>query len=408
MGNKNLLPSKKGNINPNSLSTKKLKKKKHIKSNPISSLSKIKYKDDNLISIGFYHGGIEIYEVSNLDLVAKNYNAINELEIIKYVSYLNNNNFMVSTSHIYIFTIYKNKNFINQKKNSSELMYNIDLIQKIYQPNKNKYIKEDENTDIIYVFLFSKSFIFDRNLNRKYNIYEKIQDNEEELIVNYSLGIMVFTRKKENIIEDKDEEINFDINNYIKRWENNPYFFKRFIPSNIPHYDIIQVNYLFIATAIDNYVLFFSVEEYELVTKFEVSISDHCFKVLSMITDDLLCIGGGDELTLISIKDSEICLTSIIKQNYRITEICILPNYNILIGIQNKKEYRSYKTEEYLYQYKYYSKVNEMTQKVEHNIHQIGSELITTKDSNITMECINNSLITILENEYILLWDLYC
>lgn len=72
------------------------------------------------------------------------------------------------------------------------------------------------------------------------------------------------------------------------------------------------------------------------------------------------------------------------------------------------KEYRSYKTEEYLYQYKYYSKVNEMTQKVEHNIHQIGSELITTKDSNITMECINNSLITILENEYILLWDLYC
>ena len=127
-----------------------------------------------------------------------------------------------------------------------------------------------------------------------------------------------------------------------------------------------------------------------------------------MITDDLLCVGGGEELTLISIKDCEICLTSIIKQNYRITEICILPNYNILIGIQNKKENRQYKTEEYLYQYKYYSKVNEMTEKVEHNIHQISSELLTTKDSNITMECINNSLVTILENKYILLWDLYC
>ena len=409
MGNKNLLPIKNANTNQASLSTKKLKKKKHIKSNLISSLSKIKYKDDNLISIGLYHGGIEIYEVTNLDLVAKNYNSINKLEIINNISYLNNNNFMVSTSHIYIFTIYKNKNFINQQKNnSSELMYNIDLIQKIYQPNQGEYIEKDEDIDTAYIFLFSKSFIFDRNLNRKYNIYENVQDNEEELIVNYSLGIMIFTRKKENIIEDKDEEIKFDIKNYKKRWENNPYFFKRFLPSNIPYYDILQVNYLFIATIIENYVLFFSVEEYELVTKFEVSISDNCFKVLSMITDELLCVGGGEELTLISIRDCEICLTSIIKQNYRITEICILPNYNILIGIQNKKENRQYKTEEYLYQYKYYSKVNEMTEKVEHNIHQISSELLTTKDSNITMECINNSLVTILENKYILLWDLYC
>ena len=130
---------------------------------------------------------------------------------------------------------------------------------------------------------------------------------------------MIFTRKKENIIEDKDEEIKFDINNYIKRWENNPYFLKRIIPPNVNHYDIIQANYLYIATSIKNYVIFFSMEEYELVTKFEVSISDQCFKVMFMITDDLLCIGGGEELTLISIKEFEICLTSIIKQNYRIT-----------------------------------------------------------------------------------------
>ena len=224
---------------------------------------------------------------------------------------------------------------------------------------------------------------------------------------------MIFTRynenKNENKSEDKDyDEISFDIQKYKEKWNINPYILKRTIPPYEKHYDIIQVNYLYIATLKDNCLLMFSMEGYEIVTKFVVNISAYCFKVLAMLTDDLLCVGGGDEFTLISIKDFEICFVSTIKQNYRITEICILPNYNILFGIQNQKEERYKKKEEYLYHYKYYSKVNEMTQKMEHNIQQIGYELLTTKDSNVTMECINNSLITILENRYIMLWDLSC
>jgi hypothetical protein len=167
-----------------------------------------------------------------------------------------------------------------------------------------------------------------------------------------------------------------------------------------------QVNFKYIASTVDKYVLLYSMEEYELITKFEVKISADCYKIMYMLTDDLLCIGGDDTITLISIKDFEICLVSTIKPNYKITEICILPNYNLIIGMQNKD--KDIKNEEYLYQYKYYSKVNKMTKKVEHNIYQIFTEFLTNNNSNLTMECINNSLVTIVDQEYILLWDLYC
>ena len=49
-----------------------------------------------------------------------------------------------------------------------------------------------------------------------------------------------------------------------------------------------------------------------------------------------------------------------------------------------------------------------MTKKVEHNIYQISTEFLTNNNSNLSMECINNSLVTIVDQEYILLWDLYC
>ena len=145
-------------------------------------------------------------------------------------------------------------------------------------------------------------------------------------------------------------------------------------------------------------------EEYEIVTKFEVRISELCYKIIFMLTDDILIIGGDDTITLISIKDFEISLVSTIKPNYKITEICILPDSNIIIGIQNKDKYT--KWEEFLYQYKYYSSVNKSTKRVEHNIYQISTELLTKNNSNISFECLNNYLIAIVDQRYILSYDI--
>ena len=409
MGNK--IIKKKDNNGQNSSNTKQIKKMKKVNSNRISCLSKIKNKNnDYFISLGLYNGGIELYDVNNLDLVAQNYNIINKYEILEYICYLNDNNFLVNGSYLYIFTFYKNKNFKSIKSKTSvlELKYYIGLIQKINYPeqslNNINYVYLSDDLSIV------KSFIFDRNKNRKYNIYEEAQTtNEEELIVNGDLGIIIFTRNKESIFADngnnKNEEINFDLDNYIKKWEKNPYHYKMHL-SSLCHYDMEQVNFQYLASTVDKYVLLYSMEEYELITKFEVKTSVDCYKIMYMLTDDLLCIGGDDTITLISIKDFEISLVATIKPNYKITEICILPNYNIIIGIQNKD--KDIKREEYLYQYKYYSKFNEMTKKVEHNIYQISTEFLTNNNSNLSMECINNSLVTIVDQEYILLWDLYC
>jgi hypothetical protein len=231
MGNK--APRKKTNKNQTSPNTKQLKKMKKVGLNHISCLSKIKNKnDDYFISLGLYNGGIELYDINNLDLVAQNYNSINKFEILEYICYLSENNFLVNGSYLYIFTLYKNKNFKRTKSKSSglELMYNIGLIQKINYPEQNA-----NNLNFAYPFddlSIVKSFIFDRNKNRKNNIYEEVPDtNEEELIVNGDLGIIIFTRNKVNIIadnennkdEDKNGEINFDLDSYIKKWENNPY-----------------------------------------------------------------------------------------------------------------------------------------------------------------------------------------
>jgi hypothetical protein len=253
-----------------------------------------------------------------------------------------------------------------------------------------------------------KSFIFDRNLYKKDDIYEKNDENqsidikEEELIINCNKGILIFKRNEENK-NDKKEEDNFDLDNYKKNWENNPYIYKQNL-SSIYNYDIEQVNYKYLASTVDNYVLLYSMEEYEIITKYEVKISDRCYKIMFMLTDDILIIGGDDTITLISIKDFEISLISTIKPNYKITEICILPNSNIIIGIQNKD--KNIKIEEFLYQYQYYSSVNKSTKKLEHNIYQISTELLTNNNSNITFECLNNSLLAIVDKRYILTYDI--
>jgi len=398
MGNKNI--KKKDNNSDTSSNTKTLKKAKDLKTSTIYCLGQVKYKDNYYASIGLSGGQIEVYDTNNLDLVANYY----KLKYVtpQYIHYLHDDTFILTGSKVYILVIYKNKYFTNKDNQSllSELKYSIEMLQEIKYPLQS---------NIGYYWTnFLKSFIFDRNLYKKNDIYEKSEENqsinskEEELIIDCNKGILIFKRDKENN-EDKKEEDDFDLDNYLKNWENNPYIYKQNL-SSIYNYDIEQVNYKYIAGVDDNYALLYSMEEYELITKFEVKISQHCYKIMFMLTDDILAIGGDDTITLISIKDFEISLVSTIKPNYKITEICILPNYNIIIGIQNKD--KNIKKEEFLYQYRYCPTVNKSTKKLEHNIYQISTELLTNNNSNITFESLNNSLIAIVDQRYILSYDI--
>ena len=398
MGNKNI--KKKDNNSNTSSNTKTLKKGKDLKQANIYCLGQVKYKDNYYASIGLSGGKIEVYDTNNLDLVA-NYNAFKYVTP-QYIHYLHDDTFILTGSKVYIFVIYKNTMFANKDNKNSllELKYNIEMLQQIEYPLQSNIG--------FYWTNFLKSFIFDRNLYKKNDIFEKYDENknidskEEELIINCNKGILIFKRNKENN-NDKKEEDNFDLDNYKKNWEKNPYIYKQNL-SSIYNYDIEQVNYKYIAGAADNYVLLYSMEDYEVITKYEAKISDHCYKIMFMLTDDILAIGGDDTITLISIKDFEISLISTIKPNYKITEICILPNFKIIIGIQNKD--KSVKKEEFLYQYQYCPTVNKSTKKLEHNIYQISTELLTNNNSNITFESLNNSLIAIVDQRYILSYDI--
>lgn len=237
---------------------------------------------------------------------------------------------------------------------------------------------------------------------------ERIDFEVEKLIINTNKGILIFIKtveKDENINDNENinkDKIGFDINSYLEKWNNNPYKYKGKL-SGIEHYDIVQVNFKYIAGAIKEYLNLYYMETEELVTKFKLEISDYCFKTMCMLTSDILCVGGNDKISLISIKDFEIILISIIKLNYLISEICLLPKNNILIGILNVNETEN---DEYLYQYKYYTSLDKSTKKTVHNFFQVNSELLTTNRSNITMECSNNELVTIVDEKFIIIWDL--
>ena len=142
-------------------------------------------------------------------------------------------------------------------------------------------------------------------------------------------------------------------------------------------------------------------ETYEVVTKFKVKVSIDCDSIMFMLNDDILCMGGEDSITLISIKNFEILSETKIKSQIKITEICILPDFNILIGM---KDYKNNK--EYFYQYKYNYSFNKSKKKMEHNIIKGTEKLLTKNDSNIMMRCLmKNRLVTILDLKIIQVWE---
>ena len=129
-------------------------------------------------------------------------------------------------------------------------------------------------------------------------------------------------------------------------------------------------------------------------------------RVISMLSNEILCVGGNDTISLISIKDFEVILVSSIKPNYKIREICTLPDFNILICMKNE-DYLYEEDKEYLLHYKYDYSIDKIKNTKIHNMRKISSELVTKKNSNLTMAALNNNnVVTIVEKKYIQIREL--
>ena len=160
---------------------------------------------------------------------------------------------------------------------------------------------------------------------------------------------------------------------------------------------MIQINSKYLAGTTNNYLCLVSMETY----KFKVKISENCDSIMLMLNEDILCLGGDDSITLILIKNFEILSEKKIRSQIKITEICILPDFNILIGMKNNDT-----NKEYFYQYKYDYSYNKLKKKMEHNIVKRTTKLLTKNDSNIMMRCLmKDRLATILDLKIIQIWE---
>ena len=140
------------------------------------------------------------------------------------------------------------------------------------------------------------------------------------------------------------------------------------------------------------------IETKGLITIFEAKTTSTADRVIFMLNKDIICVGGDDAISLISIKDFDFVLLSVIKPKFQITEICIMDEFNILIAMRSK----SYDSEEYLLHYKLDSYIEKLTKKIIYNITQVSSELTSKNKSNLTMVQINRTkFVTIVENKYI-------
>jgi hypothetical protein len=265
---------------------RKLLNEKKITGNAISCLGVINYKNKDFILVGFDYGKFEIFDSITLESIIEDHDEIKMFEYIRYAGQISKVNFIiVSQEYIRIYALYSDN--ISSNDNENNYDYKIKLLQKI----NDSIIKNF--CDIDYKVNFSKAFIFNRDLYREYDIYEMEQDKykkkknkntffEEELIISSHEGIFIYERIKENNVKDnihnkeeEDENNNkFDIYSYIQDWKNNPYILKDQL-TKYDSYDMIQVNYKYIAGTIKDYLCLYSIETYEVVTKFSVKISEN-------------------------------------------------------------------------------------------------------------------------------------
>ena len=365
-------------------------------SKKISALAIMKYKGKDFILIGYSYRYFEIYsnyleslEVSSEDIE----DSINNL------GQLGHNTFaVICRKSIFIYLFYSEFDSSTNKDK-----YHISLIQTI------KYISNDGSEISFFGLTFSNAFIFDDNL---YKECDKMKNNENkidnknennlynnELIISGTTGIHILEKKKE---KNEDDLENMDIDTYINYCKINKYKMKEQI-TDVYNYDMVQVNYKFIAGTYEDTLCIYSKQQHELINKYEADVSKNCDSIMYMIKENILCLGGKNTISLISIKDYNIVCTCSINRNYSITEICILPDFNILVAIENKNRYDNTK---YLYQYKCLFNTNETTKKMEYKLQFVSQKEIDEEENNIIVKCMSDNKIAIVVNyELIQIWE---
>lgn len=345
--------------------TKMIKEKKLFFTN-INCIEIIKYNDKDYFAIGTSGSDsrsvIEIYDSFSFELIGSS-----ELDYakIRNIKQLFSQILLVSTEkNLRIFA------FCLEYDN-----FQIILIQQIEFKFLNKTFKRFLN--------FHKPFIFDINLFReKGNAPAK----EDLLIANTTSGICLYSRK---IKKENDIYTQYNLYEYLDNWCKNPFKYKnRIFDEN--HYNVIQVNYEYIAALnTKGYLSLYSMTTKEIVTIFEVNNPTE-ENFISMLTKDILCICGGDTLSLLSLKDFEFVYMSVIKPKFSIRGICILNDNNILVALDEDNE-------KHLIHYKYNSEKDILSKKINHNITQISEEIISSKKGNLKMMSVDkNKFITII------------
>ena len=369
-------------------------------SKELSSLAIIKYKGKDFILIGYYNKNFEIY-LNYLESLA--ISSENIEDSIDNLGQLGHNTFaVICLKSIFIYLFYSEFDSSTNKDN-----YHISLIQTI------KYESKDGSRVPIFGLRFSKAFIFDDNLYKECdkieidNINENKSNNKNEnnlynneLIISGTTGIYILERRKE---KNEDDLENMDIETYINYCKINKYKMKEQI-THLENYDMIQINYKLIAGTINNFLCIYSKQQHELINKYGANISDNFDSIIYMIKENILCFTRNNTISLISIKDYDIVYTCSININYIITEICILPDFNILVAIINDIRYNS--DTKYLYQYKLAFNINENTKKIEYKLELVSQKEINEENSNATMKCMSDNKIAIIINdELIQIWE---
>jgi hypothetical protein len=219
---------------------------------------------------------------------------------------------------------------------------------------------------------------------RKKKENNEINEEEGNLSINYL---------------EKSEDINeLNINDYAEKWDNNPYMFNEQVSFTV-NFDVIQVNYKYLAvTRSFGYICILDIETKNLITIFELKASADADKVIFMLNKDIICVGGNDGLSLISIKDFDVPLLCVLKPEFKVTEICIMDEFNVLITMRSD----SYDFKEYLLHYKLIPEKDNITKKLLFNVMLVSSELTSENRSNLTMASIDrNKFVAIIENKII-------
>ena len=368
---------------------------KQISADSVESLAIIKYNQKDFILIGYSREKFEIYDSTNFELLTRNPEIIEDG--IKNLFQLAYNTFAVACRRsLFIYLFYSVFDSTNNKEK-----YLVALIQTI------KFEAKDGSTPFFFGWTFSKAFLFDEEL---YKENEKMEiENEEnknmycinnKLIISGTIGIFLLKRKEP---ENEDNIKNMDIDEYIKYRTENKYILEERI-TDLENYDMTQVNYKFLAGTIKDYLCFYSIPNHQLITKFEADISDNCDSIIYMLNEDILCLGGKSTISLFSIKDYKFVFNILVKLGFKITEICILPNYNILVAIGNNRNYSEHG--EYFYQYKYSCNMNKTTKIKEYELKEVSHKLLSEERSNATMKCLSdNKLVSIIDGKFIQIWE---